>query len=71
MSVEPIPLLGGKSVYCINESQLKQAIKLANEHPESAPRIQAELSRMEQSLTRNERAALAFVIIERLRTTTT
>ena len=66
MSVEPIPLMGGKSVYCINESQLKQAFTLANEDPEASPRIQAELARLEADMSRNERAALAFVIIERL-----
>lgn len=66
MSVEPIPLMGGKSVYCINESQLKQAFQLANEDPKASPRIQAELERLEGEMSRNERAALAFVIIDRL-----
>lgn len=66
MAVDPIPLLGGKSVYCINESQLRQAFTLANEDPTSSPRIQARLATLEQELTRNERAALAFVLIDRL-----
>jgi hypothetical protein len=66
MSVEPIPLLGGKSVYCINELQLQEAFELAEKNPETSPKIQAELARLEESMSRNERAALAFVVIDRL-----
>ena len=66
MSVRPIELLGGESVYCINHSQLKSAFRLAQEDPQSAPRIQAEIATLEQKLSRNERAALAFVLIDRL-----
>ena len=67
MSTEPVSLLGGESVYCINEAQLRDAARLADEDPESSPKIQSQLETIEASLTRNERAALAFVIIERLR----
>ena len=67
MSAEPVSLLGGESVYCINEAQLLDAARLADEDPESSPKIQSQLETIEASLTRNERAALAFVIIERLR----
>ena len=79
MSIEPVSLLGGESVYCINEKQLadatrlvnegqlRDATRLADEDPESSPKIQSQLEAIEASLTRNERAALAFVIIERLR----
>ncbi len=67
MSTEPVSLLGGESVYCINEGQLRDAARLADEDPESSPKIQSQLETIEASLTRNERAALAFVIIERLR----
>jgi len=66
MSLEPIPLLGGKSVYCINESQLREASFLATEDPVSAPRIQAKLAELQQALSRNEQAALAFMLIDRL-----
>lgn len=66
MTVRPIELLGGESVYCINQSQLASAFRLANEDPQSGPRIQAEIQRLEQALSRNERAALAFVLIDRL-----
>ncbi len=67
MSTEPVSLLGGESVYCINEGQLRDATRLADEDPESSPKIQSQLEAIEASLTRNERAALAFVIIEQLR----
>ncbi len=66
MTIRPIELLGGESVYCINESQLKNAFRLANDDPQTAPRIQAEIAALEEKLTRNERAALAFVLIDRL-----
>lgn len=66
MSVRPIELLGGESVYCINQAQLKSAFRLANEDPATAPKIQAELAALEGRLNRNERAALAFVMIDRL-----
>ncbi len=66
MSTEPIPLLGGESVYCINQSQLEDAFHLAEENPQTAPRIQREIQRLEGEMSRNERAALAFVLIDRL-----
>lgn len=67
MTIRPIDLSGGKSVYCFNENQLKSARELAYDNPDTAPKIQAALQRVESELTRNERASLAFMIIERLR----
>jgi hypothetical protein len=64
--MEPVSILGGKSVYCINEAQLRDAQRLANDDPEAAPRIQAEIARLEADMSRNERAALAFMLIDRL-----
>ncbi|MCP5488730.1 MAG: hypothetical protein H7A43_08770 [Verrucomicrobia bacterium] len=66
MVIKPIELLGGESVYCINQSQLQNAFRLATEDPDSSPKIQQELEALEGKLTRNERAALAFVMIDRL-----
>jgi len=57
---------GGESVYCINQNQIREAFHLARENPETAPRIKQEMERLEATLTRNERAALAFVIIDTL-----
>jgi hypothetical protein len=64
---EPISLLGGKSVHCINEQQMAEAIRLAEQDVISSPKIQTRLKTLETELTRNERAALAFVIIQRLK----
>lgn len=69
MAHETIPLLGGKSVHCINEQQMAEALRLADEEPVSAQKIQSVLSDVESKLTRNERAALAFVLIHRLKET--
>lgn len=66
VTIKPIELLGGESVYCINQSQLKNAFKLAQEDPVSSPKIQAALAELEGKLSRNERASLAFVMIDRL-----
>ena len=61
-----VDLSGGESVYCINESQIRQAFHLARENPETAPRIRQEIERLEATLSRNELAALAFVVIDKL-----
>jgi len=67
MTKGPVSITGGESVFCINEAQLREAVRLASEDPESSPRIQEAISELEGSLSRNERAALAFLLIERLR----
>ncbi len=69
--MKPIEILGGESVYCINEKQLEKAFELANDNSESATRINAALEKLEGELDRNERAALAFVMIVRLLKSTT
>ncbi len=66
MTLKPIDLIGGESVYCINQGQLKAARELAFENPATAPVIREEVRRLEAALSRNERAALAFVLIDRL-----
>ncbi len=66
MALKPIDLTGGKSVYCFNESQIASAYQLAFESKDTAPKLQPELERLETDFSRNERAALAFVIIDRL-----
>jgi len=71
MTKAQISIKGGESVYCINEKQLADATRLANQDPESSPKIRGTMQELEKKLTRNERAALAFMIIEDLRTSTT
>ena len=69
MAHETIPLLGGKSVHCINEQQMEEAARLTEEDPISAPKIGQILKEVETTLTRNEQAALAFMIIKKLKET--
>lgn len=66
---DPASILGGESVYCLNQSQLDEAIRLAELDPVSSPKLKRFLEETEHQLTRNEQAALAFVLIERLRMT--
>lgn len=70
MPVPPTSILGGESVYCINEAQLNESVRLTEEDPQAAPKLQALIQKIEDECTRNERAALAFTLIQRLRTQT-
>ena len=70
MSIKPVDLTGGKSVYCFNEAQLDHAFGLYEAKDESGDRIRAEVERLSKSLSRNERASLAFVVIDQLNKTT-
>lgn len=70
MGMQPIDILGGESVYCINRDQLTRSFDLAENDPTSSPRIQAAIDELESKLDRTERAALAFVLIDRLLKTT-
>ena len=70
MPVPPTSILGGESVYCINQAQLDEAVRLSETDPESSPKLQALIEQIEHDCTRNERAALAFTLIQRLRTKT-
>lgn len=67
MPPKPLSLLGGKSVHCINEQQMTEAIRLAELDTASSLKIQKNLKDLELELNRNERAALAFVLIQRLK----
>ena len=66
MAVRPIDVTGGESVYCFNEYQLKSAFELAESDTESGQKIRDAIQHLEDSLSRNERASAAFVIIDRL-----
>ena len=70
MPVPPTSILGGESVYCINQAQLDEAVRLTENDPESATKLQSLIQQIETECTRNERAALAFTLIQRLRTAT-
>ena len=59
-------ITGGESVYCINESQMRKTRDLVSSDSEGGRRIRDEVERLEKELSRNERAALAFTLIESL-----
>ena len=67
MAINPISILGGDSVYCINEAQMRDARRLAEDDPESSKKIKDIMEKLESDFSRNERAALAFTVIENLR----
>jgi hypothetical protein len=66
MSTQAGPLLTGKSAFCISDWQLKEAHSLVEGDDEGGRRTLAAVLRAEAQLTRNERAALAFLLIDRL-----
>ena len=67
MVLSPISILGGDSVYCINEAQMEHAKELVEKDPESSKKIKNIIDTLESDFSRNERAALAFTIIDNLR----
>ena len=69
MSIRPIELTGGKSVYCFNQQQLDRATALFREESPAGARIRAEVARLEAECSRNEQAAIAFILIDRLHAT--
>jgi hypothetical protein len=66
MAVQPIDVTGGESVYCFNRYQLESAFELAQSESDSGEKVRQALSTLERTLTRNEQAATAFVLIDRL-----
>jgi len=66
MSLKPIDLTGGKSVYCFNQHQLDQAHALFEEKSPSGEKIREAVARLERECVRNEQAAVAFMLIEHL-----
>lgn len=69
MSLKPIDLTGGKSVYCFNQHQLDQAQRLYQEESSGGEKIREAVQRLETEYSRNEQATIAFTIIEHLNQT--
>ena len=59
-------LTGGNSVYCLNQQQLDRALALAAENSPAGARIRDAVDRLEAGCSRNEQAAIAFVLIRHL-----
>jgi hypothetical protein len=64
-----LDLTGGESVYCINESQMRLARKLIDEDAASHANLNRHFRSVVEDLTRNEQAALAFLVIDHLNNT--
>lgn len=69
MSLKPIDLTGGKSVYCFNKHQLDHAHALYEAEGPEGDRVREEVARLENDLTRNQQATVAFMLIEHLNET--
>ncbi len=65
--MKQIDIIGSESIYCIDEIQLQKAIKMAEGNSPSATKIQSAKKILETDLSRNELAALAFIIIDDLK----
>lgn len=63
-------ITGGESIYCINESQMRKTRDLVTSDTDQGRRIRDAADRLEKDLNRNERAALAFTLIESLNSST-
>lgn len=66
VGLKKLDLSGGESVYCINEGQMARARTLVQSDPERGQVFAQLIDSIENKLSRNERAALAFVLIDRL-----
>lgn len=69
MSLKPIDLTGGKSVYCFNQHQMDQANTLFAEDSPSGEKIRQAVTELEATHSRNEQATIAFMIIQHLNET--
>jgi len=66
VSAQAATPLTSKSTFCISDWQMQEARSLIEADGEAGRRVLAEVHRAEAELTRNQRAALAFLLIDRL-----
>jgi len=69
LNKKKLDLTGGESVYCINQSQMHVARRLVEEDAEAHPKMKELFDAAISELTRNEQAALSFVLIDHLNNT--
>ena len=60
-----LDLTGGESVYCINEKQMERALRLLETQGADGA-LRARFDGIVSDFSRNEQAALAFLIIDHL-----
>ena len=61
-----IDLTGGESVYCINTFQMQKAEEIYAGEGETSEKLRDVMNRLESELDRNERAAVAMLLLQRL-----
>jgi uncharacterized protein Yka (UPF0111/DUF47 family) len=61
-----IDVTGGSSFFCISQSQYLAAVDLMEKSDEQSQKIMREIEILEHKLDKNQRAALAFYLIDRL-----
>ena len=69
MVLSPISILGGDSVYCINEAQMEHAKKLTEEDPESSKKIKSIIDKLEKKINKfvlSSNQALIWDTLERI-----
>jgi len=69
MSLKPIDLTGGKSVYCFNQHQMDHAHDLFEKEGQEGQVLRDEVARLEKDFNRNQQATIAFMLIEHLNQT--
>lgn len=62
-----LDLSGGESVYCITTFQMEKAAELYSGEGDSSERVRDAIARLETELSRNERAAIAMLLLKRLK----
>lgn len=62
-----LDLSGGESVYCITTFQMEKAAELYAGDGDSSDRVREAIGRLENDLSRNERAAIAMLLLKRLK----
>ncbi|MFP4377409.1 MAG: hypothetical protein ACLFP4_10215 [Spirochaetales bacterium] len=62
-----IDLTGGESVYCINTFQMEKAQEVFEGTGPESQILQETIQRLEETLTRNQQAAVAMLLLKRLK----
>ena len=62
-----IDLTGGESVYCINTFQMERAVDLYHGSSPESDQLRETVLRVETDLSRNQQAALAMILLKRLK----
>ena len=65
-SARQLDLTGGESIYCINTFQIEKAQEMFAGEGESSDRLRDTIAKLDTNLTRNEQAAIAMLLLQKL-----